>query len=244
MKDVKRKIMTGTMLSEVCFSHFPIIAKNNGLDFIIIDNEHGAFDYHVISELAFASKMCELPAIIRIPDNGRANITKYADMGVCGFLLPMTNTASDIEKVVEYAKYMPIGKRGISTNRAHTLYAPPRLEDYMPMANEKMKIYAQIETVQACEKIGEILAINGVDGVFIGPNDMSADIGKPGDVDVVIPYIEIVAVAAKLAQKPWGIITTNQKLIDFSKSCGVDIVSYGSEINMLNSGCKKIKEMF
>lgn len=244
MANEKCKIKAGTMLSEVCFSHFPLIAKNSGLDFIIIDNEHGAFDYHVINELVFISKMCGFHTIMRLPDNGRATITKYADMGVCSFLLPMTNTASDIERVVEYAKYAPIGKRGISTNRAHTLYNPPRLEDYMPMANENMKLYAQIETVCACENINEILAVNGVDGVFIGPNDLSSDLGKPGNTDVVLPYIEKVAAAAKSAQKLWGMITANQKLIDFSKSCDVNLISCGSEINMLSSGCKKIREMF
>ena len=76
----------------------------------------------------------------------------------------MTNTADDIKKVVEYAKYAPVGKRGISTMRAHTLYAPPSLCEYMPLANERIKVYAQIETVSGVVNIEEILSVNGVDG--------------------------------------------------------------------------------
>jgi len=228
---------TGTMLSEIPFVNFPIILKNTGFDFFILDSEHGAFDYSVISQLIMNSKLVNLPIIIRISDNSRMNITKFMDMGVTGLLLPMTNTKADIEKVVEYAKYAPIGKRGISTTRMHTLYNPPKLEDYMELANKATKIYAQIETKAGVENSLEILS---VDGVFIGPNDLSCDLDCIGDKGPILECIKKVSDSAKCLNKKCGIITTDKTYIEYAKECKVDAISYGSELNMIIDSCKNI----
>lgn len=232
----------GTMLSEVCFPNFPIILKNAGMDFLIIDNEHGAFDYGFMSSILAVSRLQDLPVIVRLPDNHRKDITKLADMGAGGFLLPMTNGVDDILPVVQYAKYEPVGKRGISTNRAHTFYNPPPLLEYMKTANERMRVYAQIETAAGVRNIREILAVEGVDGVFVGPNDLSCDLGCIGNNGPVKAAIAEIAAEAKRQGKTWGIITTSGDLIDFSLAQGVDYLSYGSEINMLKDASKQIRK--
>lgn len=237
------KPKVGTMLSELHFANFPILMKHCGLDFFIIDNEHGAFEYSMMASLILNSRLCGMDGIIRLPDNSRSNITKFADMGAQGFLLPMTNTAEDIKTVVQYAKYRPIGQRGISTNRAHTLYNPPKLDVYTKDANSKMKVYAQIETIDGCNNIEEILNTEGVDGVFIGPNDLSSELDCLGETEPLFPYIERIAAAAQAANKPWGIITTSAKLINHAKEHHVNFISYGSEINMLKNEGKKIREV-
>lgn len=231
----------GTMLSEVCFPNFPVILKNENVDFLIIDNEHGAFDYNFLSAVVMNSRLVGLPLIIRLPDNNRKDITKLVDMGVSGFLLPMTNTAKDIEKVVDFAKYAPIGKRGISTNRAHTLYNPPPIDEYMVTANKQVKVYAQIETKEGVNNIYDILSVNGVDGVFVGPNDLSCDMNCIGDNGPIKEVLKTVSMATKSCDKVWGIITTSRDLINCSLEIGVDYISYGSEINMLKDSCKAIK---
>ena len=234
----------GTMLSEVAFGGFPIIVKNSGLEFLIIDGEHGAFEFGTVAQLLLNCRLIELPCIMRLPGNGRELITKYSDMGCSGYLLPMTGTAADIAKVIEYAKYSPVGKRGVSTARAHTLYNPPKLQQYMESANRRMKIYAQIETLEGVENIEEICALPALEGVFIGPNDLSVDIGCIGDNETLYPYMEKVAKAAHAAGKTWGIITTVKPLLDKAQELGVDLISYGSEIHMLKDACKDIRGRF
>ncbi|MBQ2754224.1 MAG: hypothetical protein IJF30_02055 [Clostridia bacterium] len=238
----QNRIKAGTMLSEICFPNFPVIAKNNGLDFIIIDNEHGCFDYSDLSRLIITANLIGMETIVRIGDNSRGHITKLADMGVCGFLLPMTNCREDIEKVVKYAKYSPVGERGVSTTRAHTLYNPPVLTEYMKVANEKMRVYAQIETVSGVENIDKILAVNGVDGLFIGPNDLSVDMQCIADKETLLKAIDRIAEASRTVKKPFGIITSDKELIQHSISNNASMISVGSELNMLINGCKKIKE--
>ena len=148
-----------------------------------------------------------------------------------------------IRKVVEYAKYLPVGKRGISTNRAHTMYNPPELLKYIKEANERMKIYAQIETKLGFDNIDDILNTEGVDGIFIGPNDLAADLNCIGDKNIILSYLEKAGTAAKKAGKPWGIITTDKEFTEHSKKYGLGMISYGNEINMLKNESKRIKEM-
>lgn len=240
----EQRLSIGVMLSEVPFTNFPIILKNTGIDFFMIDCEHGAFDFHTLAELLVKSRLAGIKAIVRIGDNRREYITKLADMGASGFLLSMTGTPEDIKAVVKYAKYSPIGKRGISTTRAHTLYAPPKLSDYMRSANSEMKIYAQIETAEGVANAKDIMEVKGVDGVFIGPNDLSDDIGCIGDTAPVKDCISKVANAAYSTNKPWGIITGDKALTDHSLSQGVNMISRGSELNMLIDGCKNLKKCF
>lgn len=236
------RIRAGTMLSEVPFVNFPIIVKNSGLDFLMIDCEHGAFDPSVISGIIMNSNLIGLDTVIRLPSNSRENIIKLADAGARGFLLPMANTKEDIATVVRYAKYSPVGERGISTTRAHTLYDPPSLIEYKKEANEKMRVYAQIETACGVENVEEILSVKGVDGVFVGPNDLSDDLGCIGDKEPIYKCIDRVSCAAKSMGKTWGIITADRELIEYAKKCGVSAISMGSELNMLINGCKKLKE--
>lgn len=240
----QKKTKIGMMLSEIAFTNMPLLLKNNQLDFMIVDNEHGSFDYTDLTKMFTVSRLADFTTIVRLPDNGRAWITKCVDAGADGFLLPMTNCAADIAAVVDYAKYAPIGKRGISTMRAHTLYNPPALEAYMPAANERIKVYAQIETKAGVENIEEILAVQGMDGVFVGPNDLSCDLGCIGDLAPILDAMQKVAAAAAQAGKPWGLITTNKTLLEKADAWGVDMISYGSELHMLQSQCKKIREMF
>lgn len=245
LKEIARSslLKRGTMLSEVPFVNFPIIMKRQELDFIIVDDEHGSFENQTVLSIAENAGFADIQLIVRLPDSGRALITKLADGGVRGFLLPMTNSPEDIKEVIKYAKYRPIGCRGISTSRAHTMYGIDDLKQYMSTANEKMKIYAQIETVRGVSVIEEILSVDGLEGVFIGPNDLSDDAGCIGDNDSLKKYIEKICAASVRYGKPCGIITTDLELLSFAVKNGASMISVGSEINMLKDGAVKIKNI-
>ena len=236
------KKQVGLMLSEIAFSNMPIIFKNSGLDFFILDCEHGAFDYSDISKIVTTAKLCGLKVIIRIPDNSRRDIIRFMDMGATGLLLPMTNCKEDIEKVVKYAKYQPVGERGVSTMRAHTLYNPPKVTDYMPMANARTKVFAQIETVAGVQNVNDILAVNGVDGVFVGPNDLSADYGclSNSQAPEILNAIQQVGSECKKQGKIGGIITTNKIYNKCAEESGLEMFSVGSELNAISLYCKDI----
>lgn len=232
----------GIMLSEIPFSNIPIIFKNSGLDFFILDCEHGVFDYSDVLKIITTSKLCGIKAIIRLPDNSRRDIIRFMDMGASGLLLPMTNTAKDIEQVVAYAKYKPMGQRGISTMRAHTLYNPPNLSEYMKSANEKTEIYAQIETAMGVNNLEEILSVKGVDGCFVGPNDLSCDYDCLADnnAEQILSAIKKVANVAKKLDKIAGIITANKNYLKTANESNFTHYCKGSELNAIANYSKNI----
>lgn len=232
----------GIMINEIAFSNLPVLFRQCGLDFYIIDGEHGAFDYREFYQMICAARLAGgIETIVRLPSNARKDIIKLMDMGADSLLLPMTNGAEDIRQVVKYAKYSPLGERGISTMRAHTLYAPPPLAEYMRTANEKTHIYAQIETAEAVERADEILAEAGVTGCFLGPNDLSDSYGclADGAAPQILRAIEHTAACAARHKKTSGIITGNAAYIAKAKQCGMTMFSKGSELSLLAEGLRK-----
>lgn len=231
----------GLMVSEIPFSNMPVLLKASGLDFFILDYEHGSFDYSAMYQMITNAKLSGIECIVRLPNNERKDIIKLLDMGASGLLLPMTSTKEDIEKVVMYAKYPPLGKRGVSTMRAHTLYNPPKVLDYMEEANKKVKVFAQIETVDGVKNLESILNVEGVSGALIGPNDLSADYGCLGD-DNAKEVLSAIEKLAKYNNKSIGIITGNKNYLKKAHELGYEYYSIGSELNAISNYSKKIIE--
>ena len=223
----------GVMLNEVSFANFPMIMRQAGMDFMILDTEHGGFDYSGMAALIMMAKQTQLPIIVRLADNGRRDITKVMDMGADGLLLPMTNTADDIRQVVRYARYAPAGQRGISTNRAHTFYNPGNQEAYMKQANASTMVFAQIETKGGLKNLEDIMAVDGVDGAFIGPSDLACDLNCMGSADKepVLSAIREVGGSAGRHGKRAGIITEREAFLLEAKKAGFDLMCSGSEIS-------------
>lgn len=153
-----RKTVLGTMLSEVANPNMARIMKAAGFELIIVDCEHGYFDFSQLAAIASLGNGFGLPVLVRIPEIRREWITKALDMSCDGLLVPMVNTAQQALEVIRYAKYQPLGERGISTTRAHTNYNPPPLGEYMRQANERTCILVQLETAEAIANVREIAA--------------------------------------------------------------------------------------
>lgn len=242
----KNEVVLGTMLSEVYTPNVVRVIKAGGMEFIIIDSEHGYFDYSQIANIVAVCNGFDIPIIVRVPNIDRASITKVLDMGVDGLLIPMVNTALDAENVVNYAKYAPLGARGISTTRAHTNYEPPKLSEYIEHANNKTIILAQIETKQALLNADKIIEVEGIDALIIGPNDLAIDLGTPGDFETASmeKSIETVVASARKAKKPCGIVASNIGFLHKCKDMGMTIFSCNSEVGMIKSASKKIVKEF
>ena len=234
----------GIMINEIAFPNLPILLKNAGYDFMILDCEHGAFDFTQVASYAAICKLYGMRMIVRIGQCLRKDITRYMDMGADGILLSMTSFPEQIREVVTYAKYAPIGKRGISTMRAHTLYNPPSLQEYMLQANERTYVFAQIETADGVKNAREIAQVTGVDGVLFGPNDYSCDVSAIGDRQVVCGAIEEISRKVKDTGKPFGIITGVKEYLQTAAKCGMTIFSVTSELNLLSQAAKQnVREM-
>jgi len=156
-----------------------------GLDYIIIDTEHGPFETESAMEYIAACERRGATPLVRIKDKTRPSVLKMLDVGAGGLIIPGINDIGEIRDIVRFGKYYPQGERGVAFGRGCGYgYAEPKpLEEYFSDCNRETMLLPQCETAGCLEDIENIAAEPGVDGIFIGPYDLSTALGIPGKFD-------------------------------------------------------------
>lgn len=236
----------GCFLSEVAAPNLMRVMRAAGMDFVIIDCEHGSFDSSQVAAVCAVANGIGLTALVRVPGVSRDPIQKALDAGADGILVPMVNDAEQISQAVRMAKYSPLGARGISTMRPHSEYNPGLLAEYMARANGRTLVLAQIETRKGVKNAASIAATQGVDALLVGPNDLSDDHGIPGKLNdpVMQAAYQAVAGSCQEAGKPSGIITSSMSLIHCCQAMGMRIFSCNSEVGLLAQGLKAMRREY
>lgn len=236
-------VRVGTMISE--FAHPNIIAINTriGYQFAILDREHGAFDLSEVTGLAAASGPRDVDLYVRIPEVGKAHIGPVLDAGADGIIAPMVSTAAQARELVRLAKYPPIGERGISLTRAHSGYRVSSVVDYTEAANQRVRVYAQIETLEALAAVEEIAAVPGLDGLIVGPNDLLQSMGVPGQSDHpgLAEAMDVIAAAAAGVGIESGVISSHAGLLARGARAGMRFLSMDSDVgNLIRGGLSSL----
>ena len=162
----------------------PAIAEifaNVGYDWICVDLEHGSIDIESLTNIIRAIEISNTVPVVRLPLNDPIWIRRCLDAGAMGLIIPMVNSAQEIESAIRYAKYPPRGERGYGYSRANLFGI--NFEDYISNSNETIAIVAQIEHKDGIKNIDTILQVKDLDGVFIGPLDLSGSYGKTGQLE-------------------------------------------------------------
>lgn len=159
----------------------------SGLDFVIIDTEHGPYDTMPMSDLIQAAESRKVSPLVRVADVTHKEIQRALDNGAEGIIVPYLRDIKDFEKVADLGKFAPIGNRGFIKGRGsgfgNESWASGSIVEYMKNSNEKALLLPQCETLEALENIEEIVNIEGIDGIFIGPFDLSICMGIPAQFD-------------------------------------------------------------
>ena len=179
-----------------------------GYDFVIIDCEHGVIDFESAENMIRAAELSGATAIVRIGLNMQQHIARFMEAGAHGVLIPFINNARDAKNVVDAVKFPPMGKRGNFSGRG-AMYGVEAMADYVKSANEETFVGLQIETLEALEHQDEIIATPGADLIFLGPGDLSLQMGFPGQAmhPKVIETIEKLTPKIIKAGKQVGTIT-------------------------------------
>lgn len=184
------------------------MAQAAGLDFLLVDDEHGDADDARLSTLMMLGNAIGLPTIVRAPQLSRADVSRLLDRGASGVMVPMMETVVQARQLADWAKYPPLGRRSYSGG-AHTAYGPSgHHAENMARANAGTLAIAQIETVAGVERVEEILAVEGIDAAVIGPCDLAISMGRPDEVGCPeeLALIDRVRDACAAAHKGFGII--------------------------------------
>jgi 2-keto-3-deoxy-L-rhamnonate aldolase RhmA len=174
-----------------------------GFDWLFIDAEHSTLDTSEMQSLLQGAG--STPCAIRLASGEDVAIKKALDIGAAGIIVPQVNSAAHARRIVQSAKYAPVGQRGLGITRAHRYGL--KVREYMQSANDDTAVIVQAEHRDAVADIEAIVTVEGVDGVLIGPYDLSASLGLPGAVDHpdVRAAIERVRTACGAAGVPIGI---------------------------------------
>ena len=152
-----------------------------GFDWLCIDMEHSVIDYYEAEKLIATIQAKGLTSYIRGEENNPRIIKRILDAGADGIIVPMVNSKEDAIKAIDAVKYPPEGKRGVGLARAQDYGFG--FEEYKNSKALDIKLIVQIEHIDAVNNLEEILLLDGIDGTFIGPYDLSGSMGKPGRYD-------------------------------------------------------------
>ena len=152
-----------------------------GYDWIVIETEHTAIDVSEVLRLIIAIEQRGSVPLVRLAWNDPIQAKAVLDSGAAGVLIPMINTKADAELAVSMTKYPPLGSRGVGVARAQGY--GNNFDAYVTNANADTLLLVQIEHREAVENIENILSVTGIDGVFIGPYDLSLSLGIPGKLN-------------------------------------------------------------
>ncbi|MBR3124901.1 MAG: hypothetical protein IKF42_05675 [Mogibacterium sp.] len=182
----ENKYAVGTFLGAANTSIVEIMGYT-GLDFVVIDTEHGPYDTMPMSDLIQAAESKGMSPLVRIADLTHKEIQRALDNGAEGIIIPCLKDVDDFRKAVDLAKFAPLGNRGFIKGRGSGFgnepWASGTLTEYMQNSNDKVLLLPQCETEEALDNIEEIVQIEGIDGIFIGPFDLSICMGIPGQFD-------------------------------------------------------------
>jgi 2-keto-3-deoxy-L-rhamnonate aldolase RhmA len=169
-----------------------------GFDWLFIDMEHGLIDFTDAQRMVQAAAP-SCPCIVRVPQNQPILVAKALDTGAAGVIVPHVNTAAEARAAVRAAKYPPMGERSIGVARAQGYGG--RLREAIAHDNDDTIVVAQVEHIEAVAHIDEIVRVPGIGAVFIGPFDLSASLGKPGEIGAPDVQEAIAAFVAACAGK-------------------------------------------
>ena len=212
------------------------VAGSAGFDWCLIDGEHGP---NTISEMLpqlQALAITGTPAVVRVASTEDWMIKQVLDLGCQTVLVPMVDDAQTAQQIARAMRYPPEGNRGMGAALARAT-GFGAVADYPHTANDQVCLLVQAESAQAVDNIDAIAATPGVDGVFVGPADLSADMGYPGQPDhpEVEKAIDHLIARTVAAGKIAGIITFDESRFDAYAKKGVTFLGVGGDMMLLNT---------
>jgi len=210
------------------------LCAGSGFDWLLIDGEHAPNDLRTMLATLQAVAPYPVQPVVRIPDGDAALIKQVLDIGATTLLVPMVESAEQAEALVRAMRYPPQGMRGVGSAIARSA-CWARYPNYLHEANERLCLLVQVETRSALDQLESIAAVEGVDGVFIGPADLSASmgyLGQPTHPDVRNAIDAGIATIVRAGKAP-GILCADEALARHYLALGARFVAVGVDTTLL-----------
>ncbi len=226
-------------------SHYAIeLVAGSGFDWLLIDTEHSPNDLEsVLTQLQAAAPYPTHP-VVRVPWNDMVTIKRFLDIGAQSILIPYVQNEQEAKNAVAYTRYPPAGVRGVAGGTRATRFG--RVKDYARRAAEEICLLVQVENQAGLDNLEKIAAVEGVDGVFIGPADLHASLGYAGETanPKVMPIIDDAIRRIRKAGKAPGILTGVEADARRWLDCGGQFVAVGADTGVLARETEKLAAKF
>ncbi len=244
-KLVSGKIVLGTWMVTPSVILADIVS-GSGLDFVIIDSEHGPINFETAQSMIIASENNGVSSVIRVSGVNEAEILKALDIGAHCVQIPNVSSLEMAQEAVAYSKYPPFGKRGFSPFNRAGQYSLKQVNILTKDANENSMVAIHVESADALDKIDEVLSVDKIDIIFLGLYDISKSLGIPGEINNPKVSKMMQAAIKKIcnAGKYCGTIATDfdqlKKIIDD----GVQYITFSADCEVLKNSFEQIVDNF
>ncbi|MDH0727297.1 aldolase [Stutzerimonas stutzeri] len=233
------------IFSKTIDSAFVEAAGLSGLDFIILDQEHGPLSLDTIHNHVRAAQITPISSIVRVKGVDSHAIGAALDSGADGVQVPNINNAEQAAAAVRAARFHPVGQRGVCRFVRAAAFGNQDKADYFSKSNEKLVIL-QVEGLEGIRNLDEILSVPGFDVLFVGPYDLSQSVGKPGQVDSpeVVELIQDIAKKAKSSGVLLGAFCDTKDNAMLLKNEGFRYLAYSVDMNIYMEACRSVRGLF
>lgn len=254
MSNLKNKLNKNelTVGSWISIAHPDVVEvmATAGFQWLVVDMEHTATDINTAKNLIATIKAKGMQPLVRVGANDELIIKRVLDSGADGIIVPMIKNEEEAKRAVDFVKYPPYGKRGVGLYRAQNYGTT--FPEYKDWNQENSVVIAQVEHIEAVKNIDEILTTDGIDGIMVGPYDLSASMGHPGEYDRadVKEALEKVKEACKRLNKPLGfhVIKSEAKYLQEKIDEGYTLLAFSIDFFFLGDRAReemiKIKKDF
>jgi 2-dehydro-3-deoxyglucarate aldolase/4-hydroxy-2-oxoheptanedioate aldolase len=249
---IKDRLLNGQLVRVMSVGSFPspklveMIGLLGDVHGIWIDQEHAYVSHSEMELLLIACRATGLDAFARVPPTDYATIMRPMETGCSGVMIAQVRHADEARQAVQWFKYPPQGTRGLFLANAECGYGSVLAADQVQRANEQRWLAIQIETTEAVACVRELVAIDGVDMLFVGPADLSSNLGVPGQVlhPKCIEALEEVGRACRDAGKPWGTLSRTPEHAEKCRELGCQLISIASDVDLIRRGLEATLAIF
>ena len=243
MQRLKNLLDTGnTVIGAWCFIQDPIylgIVANQGFDVVVLDMQHGFFDESTVRAGIATVVSRDKTPLVRIPLGRWDTAARVMDFGALGVIAPMINTAADAKLLASATRYVPIGERSYGPAYAAELYKQA-VNDYLESIDSCSAVLVQIETREAYDNLDEILAVDGIDGILIGPGDLSISLRQNRIPDAYgvdsMDVVKDTLLRCRNAGKKAAVYTEDSATANMLNLLGVDLITVGKDSTYIGAG--------
>jgi 4-hydroxy-2-oxoheptanedioate aldolase len=220
------------------------VVAGAGFDWLLLDTEHSPNELPMVVTQLQAVAPYPTHAVVRVPWNDMVTIKRFLDMGAQTILIPFVQNEAEARNAVAYTRYPPDGQRGVAGTSRATRFG--RVKDYARHAHEELCVLVQIENRAGLDDLENIAAVEGVDGVFIGPADLHASLGYPGQTNhpAVMPIIDDAIRRIRRAGRAPGVLTSVEADARRWLECGGLFVAVGADLGLLVRESEKLAARF